>query len=290
MNRVRVSIGLCTGLMLVTAACGSTSSSSSNSGSSSAGVLGTVKTLTPGVLTIATYGSDPPLITVGPGQNQIGGVSGAWINAFAADFGLTVHLFQTTFASSLLAVQQGKADVGAPVYYNADRAKTYYYTYPVDIESLVVFTKKSFNYTGPSSLLGHKVGTVTGYVWTPYFQKFFGSSLQLYTSATDAQTAFVNGQLDAYMDADINYFNPPMSLSPNIALHSVSGGDFGIPAGTIANESYWIVNCSEKALANAMDLERDKLQSTWASILSHDGAPAGTPQNTPPLDSPAEAC
>ena len=46
MNRVRVSIGLCTGIMLVTAACGSTLSSSSNSGSSSAGVLGTVKTLT----------------------------------------------------------------------------------------------------------------------------------------------------------------------------------------------------------------------------------------------------
>lgn len=288
MNRSGVSVGVCAGLMFV-AACGSTSSPQTNT-SKSSGPLSAVKTLTPGVLTVATYGSDPPLITVGPGANQMGGVSGAWINAFAADYGLTVKLFQTTFASSLLAVQQGKADIGAPVYYNADRAKLYYFTYPVDIESLVVFTKKTFNYSGPSSLLGHKVGTVTGYVWTPYFQHFFGNSLQLYTSATDAQTAFVNGQIDAYFDADINYFNPPMSLSPSIALHPVTGGDFGIPANTVANESYWIVNCSEKALANALDLERDKLVSTWSSILAHDGAPAGTPQNSPPLDAPAEAC
>jgi polar amino acid transport system substrate-binding protein len=244
------------------------------------------------VLTIATYGSAPPLITVGPGANDIGGLSGAWAKAFAADFGLQVRLLQTTFASTLVSVQQGKADIGAPVYYNSDRAKTYYYTYPVDNESLVIFTKKDFSYSGPSSLQGHKVGTVTGYVWTPYFQKFFGSNLQLYTAASDAKTAFMNGQIDAYLDADINYFSAPLSLSPTLALHSVAGGDFGIPADLIANQSYWIVSCKEKDLANALNLERDKLESSgkWATILSGDGAPPGTPQNSPKLDTPAENC
>lgn len=268
---------------LLAAACSSSPATTSSAASS-------LKTITPGVITIATYGSDPPLITVGPGANQMGGLSGDWINAFAAEYGLKVKLFQTTFASTLTAVQQGKADVGAPVYYTSQRAKSYYYTYPVDVESLVVFTKSSFNYTGPSSLLGHKVATVTGYVWTPYFQKFFGSNLLVFPTATDAQTAFVNGQVDAYLDADINYFSPPMSLSPTISAHPVHAGDFGIPADLVSSESYWIVNCSEKALANALDAARQKLAAKWASNLSHDGAPAGFPQQSPPLVRPAEAC
>ena len=287
MRRSGLYAGLGVALMLATASCGGSSTSSATSS-----IQWSLHTITPGVLTIATYGSAPPLITVGPGANDIGGLSGAWAKAFAADFGLQVHLVQTTFASTLVSVQQGKADIGAPVYYNPDRAKTYYYTYPVDNESLVVFTKKDFSYSGPSSLTGHKVGTVTGYVWTPYFQKFFGSNLQLYTDDSDAKTAFMNGQIDAYLDADINYFSAPLSLSPTISLHSVAGGDFGIPADTIADESYWIVSCKQKDLANAMNLERDKLESSgkWATILSGDGAPPGTPQNSPKLDTPAENC
>jgi len=270
------------------AAC--SSSSSTTSSTSPASTASSIKTISPGVITIATYGSDPPLITVGPGANQLGGLSGDWINAFAAESGLKVKLFQTTFASTLTAVQQGKADIGAPVYYTSARAQLYYYTYPVDVESLVVFTKSSFHYTGPSSLLGHKVGSVTGYVWTPYFQKFFGSDLLVYPTAKDAQTAFVNGQIDAYLDADLNYFSPPMSLSPTISVHAVSGGDFGVPADLVSSQSYWIVRCNEQGLANALDVARQKLVATWANLLTSDGAPAGYPQQTPSLVKPAEAC
>jgi len=146
-SRLRLALGVV--LVLVTTACGS----STNGNTSSSTIQGMIKTITPGVLTIATYGSALPLMKVGPGANEIGGLSGGWANAFAQDFGLQVKLFQTTFSSTLLAVQQGKADLGEPVYYNPTRAKTYYYTYPVDLESLVVFTKKSFSYSGPSSLI-----------------------------------------------------------------------------------------------------------------------------------------
>lgn len=276
-------------LLMATVACGSSSSTTSTSSST---IQGMVKTITPGVLTVATYGTSVPLMTVGPGANQVGGISGAVINAFAADFGLQVRLFQTTFASSLLAVQQGKADISEPVYYNSDRAKTYYYSYPMASDNLVVFTNKSFSYTGPSSLQGHKVASVTGYVWAPYFQKFFGSALQLYASAADAATAFKNGQADAYLDADVNYFNAPLSLSPDITLHAVAGGDFGLPAATISNRDYFIVPCTEHSVASAINLELDYLHSSgkWATLLSQDGAPAGMPQPTPPLNSPPEDC
>lgn len=284
MSRSGLTAGLGALLLLASIACGG----SSTPGSSSP----PFKTTTAGTLTIATYGSAPPLMTVGPGPNDVGGLSGGWAKAFASQYGLKIKLFQTTFASTLLAVQQGKADIGEPVYYNSDRAKTYYYTYPVDVEALVVFTKKSFSYNGPDSLKGHKVATVTGYVWTPYFQKFFGSDLQLYSGAADAKTAFLNGQADAYLDADINYFSPPLNLSPQLSLHTVSSGDFGIPGDIIANESYWIVNCNEKPLAQAMDKTRDNLESSgkWKTIVSGDGAPAGTPQQTPQLAVPTNLC
>jgi ABC-type amino acid transport substrate-binding protein len=287
-NSIRAGVALAL-LTSFVAAC-SSSPATTSSAASPTSASSSIKTITPGVLTIATYGSDPPLITVGPGANQLGGLSGDWINAFAAEFGLKVKLFQTTFASTLTAVQQGKADIGAPVYYTSSRAQLYYYTYPVDVESLVVFTKSSFHYTGPSSLLGHKVGSVTGYAWTPYFQKYFGSDFLVYPTAKDAQTAFVNGQIDAYLDADINYFSPPMSLSPTISVHPVHAGDFGIPSDLVSSESYWIVRCNEQGLANALDVARQKLVAKWASLLSGDGAPAGYPQLTPSLVKPAEAC
>ncbi len=284
MTRSALTAGLGAALMLVTLACGGSPTPTSSTPP--------FKTISAGTLTIATYGSAPPLITVGPGANDIGGLSGGWAKAFAAEYGLQIKLFQTTFASTLLAVQQGKADIGAPVYYNGDRAKTYYYTYPVDVEALVVFTKKTFAYSGPSSLKGHKVATVTGYVWTPYFQKFFGSNLQLYSAASDAKTAFMNGQVEAYLDADINYFSAPLSLSPQLSLHTVNDGDFGIPGDIIANQSYWIVNCNEKDLAKAMDTTRDKLESSgkWKTIVDQDGAPPGTPQQTPKLTVPTNLC
>ena len=284
MTRSALTAGLAVMLALTAIACGGSPSSSSSAPP--------FKTITSGTLTIATYGSAPPLITVGPGPDDIGGLSGGWAKEFANEYGLKIKLFQTTFASTLVAVEQGKADIGAPVYYNTDRAKKYYYTYPVDVEALVVFTKKTFSYTGPNSLKGHKVATVTGYVWTPYFKTFFGSSLQLYSAASDAKTAFMNGQVDAYLDADINYFSEPLNLSPQLALHTVNANDFGIPGDIIANQSYWIVNCGEKDLGKAMNKTREKLESNgkWKTIVDGDGAPPGTPQQTPQLTLPTTLC
>src|SRR6266852_4230569 len=59
-----------------------------------------------GQITVATYGNGFPTIVVGK-NGTLGGTSGAWINAFAKANGLKVKLFQTTFTSAILAVQQG---------------------------------------------------------------------------------------------------------------------------------------------------------------------------------------
>jgi polar amino acid transport system substrate-binding protein len=283
MRPANLRVGLAIGLVVIAGACGGTSSTQQP----------TVKTVTSGYLTVATYGTALPVIQVGPGPDQVGGTDGAWINAYASDHGLKVKLFQTTFESSILAVQQGKADMSVSFYYNPDRAHKVYYTYPIDIEGLQAFTKKSFSWNGASSLMGHKVGSVTGYEWIPYFQKAFGSSLLLYPTGTDAKTAFLNGQIDAYLDADVNYFGPPINASPDVLPHDLKGGDLGIPDSLIAVMSYNIVNCGEKDVANGMNDEMKKLQSSgkWATILTQTGAPAGTiATKAAPLETPTQYC
>jgi len=79
MSRSGLSAGLGVAVILATASCGGSTASPSTSS-----VQWSLHTITPGVLTIATYGSAPPLITVGPGANDIGGLSGGWAKAFAA--------------------------------------------------------------------------------------------------------------------------------------------------------------------------------------------------------------
>lgn len=57
-----------------------------------------------------------PGIVVGPGD-QLGGLDGVLLTAFAKDHGLELKLYQTTFASMILAVEQKKIDVGTYVFY-----------------------------------------------------------------------------------------------------------------------------------------------------------------------------
>ena len=97
----------------------------------------------PGYLTVATHGSLVPEIVVGPGD-QLGGVDGGLFNPFVRDHGLKLKLFQTTFASMILAVEQHKVDVGEGVFYTPERAQHVYYTYPFFVTHAAILTLKSF--------------------------------------------------------------------------------------------------------------------------------------------------
>jgi ABC-type amino acid transport substrate-binding protein len=246
----------------------------------------------PGQITVATYGNGFPTIVVNS-NGTLGGTSGAWINAFAKANGLKVKLFQTTFTSAILAVQQGKADLTLDIYYNPARGKTMLYTYPFSVEGLEVFTNKSFDYTGPSSLQGKKVAAVTGVVWDSALQKTFGSGLQLYPSQPEAATALLNGQVDAYFEADAQYFAPPISKSPNIVAHNISPGQFGVPGADIKSLGYLVVNCKESSLVNGLDSTLASLEKSgqWSKTLTAAGAPAGSlPDQTPSRVRPAMSC
>jgi ABC-type amino acid transport substrate-binding protein len=245
-----------------------------------------------GTLTVATFGTAYPTVVVNK-NGTIGGTSGAWFNAFAKEHGLKVKLFQTTFTSAILAVQQGKADVTMDIYWTPERSKSLYYTYPFSVEGVQVFTKKGFDYTGPASLKGKKIAAVSGVVWTPTLKKYFGSDLQEYPAQAQAGTAFLNGQADAYFEADIQYFAPPINKSKDVVPHDIRPGQFGIEAGLVKGYGYNILNCKAKALATALNatLTRMEKSGEWAKVLKAAGAPAGTlAAQIPPRKSPKQGC
>ncbi len=236
-----------------------------------------LKLVQPGVLTVATYGNGFPTIVVNS-DGTLGGTDGAWLNDFAKAHNLQVKLFETTFTSAILAVEQGKADITLDIYYTPARSHQLYYTYPNNTEGLQVFTQKSLNYTGPASLTGKKVASVTGIIWDTVLKAAFGSNLQLFPTEVAGETALINGQVAAYFDSVAQYFAPPFNKSPNIAAHEIIPGQFGISSSLINVYGYNVVGCSEQSLAAALDDELTSLETSgqWATILQQAGVPAGT--------------
>jgi ABC-type amino acid transport substrate-binding protein len=249
---------------------------------------GTFRLASPGYLTVATYGTGIPAIVVGPGDN-LGGLDGALFNAFVRDRGLRLRLYQTTFASMILAVQQHKADVGTYIFYTKERARHLYYTDPFFVSHAVIFTLKSFPYTGPASMNGKSVGTVIGFVWAPYLQRWSPSGATLFPDQVTAGQALLNGQVQGYVNGEVLLHTPPLNDSPNVVAHPLHPGDFDIPASLLANIAYNVVNCDNRGLAGALNQELSAMHSSgeWGRTLRANGL---GPDADVQLRAPAQGC
>lgn len=247
-----------------------------------------VKYVSPGELTVATHGSLVPEIVVGPGD-ELGGVDGALFNAFVKDNAVKLKLYQTTFASMILAVEQHKVDVGEGVFYTPERAKHVYYTYPFYVTHAVIYTLKSFPYSGPSSMTGKRVGTVIGYVWAPYLQKWSASGAALFPDEVSVGQALLNGQVDGYINGEGVTHAAPLNGSTDVVAHRLQPGDFGMPDSALANLAYNIVTCGNQAVAEALDRELVKLHNSgeWQKNLAANGL---GPDADPELKSPPQLC
>src|SRR5580700_696983 len=229
----------------------------------------------PGSLTVGTYGTVIPGIVVGPGD-ELGGLDGILLNAFAKDHGLKLKLYQTTFASMILAVEQKKIDVGTYVFYTKERAQHVFYTYPFLVSRAVIYTLKSSSYSGPQSMDGKKVGTVVGFVWAPYLQQWSADGAALFPDQVTVATALLNGQIQGYVNGGFIIHAPPFNDDPNVLAHPLHTGDFGIPEQFLANPAYNLVNCNNRELGEELDRELAKLRANgeWQKALkSYDLGP-----------------
>ncbi|UPJ79301.1 transporter substrate-binding domain-containing protein [Bradyrhizobium sp. 183] len=228
------------------------------------------KLVEPAYLTVATYGSAPPSTIIQPGD-VLGGVNGYWLNQFAQAHGLKVKLFQTDFASGLIAVQQGKADVQVQLAYTPQRTKTFYFTRAFWASQVGVFTPSGFAYVGTDSLKGKRVGTIAGYIWADYVKGWCASCLTLFPNSAAAATALLNGQIDALISGQTTLLNAPLSANlEKVNFTPLKTGDFGFPADRIRDINYNVVSCSNAELGKAMDATLADLQTSgkWAKAMA----------------------
>lgn len=244
---------------------------------------------TPGVLYVSLTDGDLPEIAVGP-NNTLIGTDGYWITQFANKYHLKLKLFPTTLPSEILAVNQGKVDLGTTAFYTQARAKQVYYTYPFFQRTTGVWTKNSFNYTGPSSVMGKQIGEETGYVWVPYERTTFGAAnVHVYTTIADTDKALLNGQVDAIIDGCSTGL-PGFGPGSGVTCHPLSPGAFGWPDSIIQERAYNYVKCDNSALADALNQELKDLQAngSWQTVTNKYNI--GNKLFIPTLTTPPQLC
>jgi polar amino acid transport system substrate-binding protein len=291
LKNYRRSAALAAGVALALALSACASASASSGGSSP-----TPTTLTPnfslgasGTLTVAVNTAEPPFISYDNGK--LGGLIGDTINGFAAEYGLTVKLDQTTFASALLDVQQGRADMAPNIFYTPERATSVYYTASSVRLPVAVVTKKGFKFTGTASLKNKKIGIVVGEAWASALEQEYGAgSLVQFQSETEAGQALINGQVDAYVNGLAVTTLPPLAGRKDIVGHPVKAGQAGIPASLLENVSYNLVSCQNPALAKAYDKYVNGLVKSGglAKLNKKNKVPAGFQISKPAA--PAQGC
>ncbi|WP_030558755.1 substrate-binding periplasmic protein, partial [Streptomyces exfoliatus] len=115
-------------------------------------------------------------------------------------YGLKLKLKPTEFASQVLFVSQGKADVGTGTYYTDKRAKQVFYSRPNVNDRLGALMLKNASWSGVDSLKGKPIASVTGYSYNDYLIKAYGeSNVKLFPSYAEAAKATLNKQVSAFM-------------------------------------------------------------------------------------------
>jgi ABC-type amino acid transport substrate-binding protein len=233
------------------------------------------KLLKQGVLTVATDVSYPPWFIIVPGAfgapDTATGVDGELVNAFAAEHALKVELLETDFASMLLAVQQGKADLATGLSYKEDRSKQMYFTSAVGSSPVVAYTLKSLDYKGPDSLKGKRIGTGNGYFEADVLEKWQPGNVQLFPNNVTGNQALLNGQIDAWFSDVTSLDNDPFKSNlDKIVANKLKTGDFGFTEEQIYSPVYNSVACGNGALAMALDATLQRLHDSgqWSNILA----------------------
>jgi len=195
---------------------------------------------------------------------------------------------QTTFASVILDVEQGKADLGLDYFYSTTRAQHVYYSSPFLQTVASIFTLKSTPYTGPNNLT--KIGGVVGEVWQPYIQKQYGSKSVFFPTDVAAATAMLNGQVQGFVDGSDFVLDPPLAAqASNISVNLLQSGVWGMPQSAILGTSYNFTSCGNKSLATTLTSWMTQLQASGQLTQIFSSNNVSTPEQ-PPLTLPTEDC
>ena len=176
--------------------CGGSSSSDNAEGSSQADASA-VKTVTEGVLTMATNAYFPPYEYYD--GSEIVGIDAEIAKAVADKLGLELQIQDMEFDSIITAVQTGKADIGlAGMTVTEERKQSVNFTdtYAEGIQSIIV--KEGSDIKSADDLKGKKIGVQLSTTGDIYATDDYGKeNVEEYNKGNDAVQALVTGKVDA---------------------------------------------------------------------------------------------
>ncbi|MER6723830.1 substrate-binding periplasmic protein [Streptomyces halstedii] len=247
------------------------------------------KTAEKGHLTVTYSESYLPKIATGE-EGELIGYEGFLLTKVAEKYGLKLKLKPTEFASQVLFVSQGKADVGTGTYYTDKRAKQVFYSRPNVNDRLGALMLKNASWSGVDSLKGKPIASVTGYSYNDYLIKAYGeSNVKLFPSYAEAAKATLNKQVSAFMGST-GTAPGIIKQNPQLTLHALADGDLDLPANILVSPTYDYVRCDNPGLADAVDEVLDELieSGEWQKQLDSWGV--GGEEYLPSRNRPDQLC
>jgi ABC-type amino acid transport substrate-binding protein len=156
-----------------------------------------VKTITPGVLTVAEDG-DMPYTGLDQATGKMIGVDGEFMEAAARDLRLKVKPVAMDWAPEVPSVQSNRVDtLTGGMYYTATRARIVNITNPCWYDFTAFIERSGSHINTVPGLKGHPVGTVQGFLFVPDLQKisYVGPSLHLYQTIDAALQDLASGRI-----------------------------------------------------------------------------------------------
>ncbi len=156
-----------------------------------------VKTIAAGKLTVALY--EYPPFASGQSGGGITGVDSDIVKRFAAANCLDVVSVVVDPSATIQYVLSGKSDVAIGDWYRtASREKVMGLSYPIYLDQMGIYSK-----TGEQtiqSLIGKKVGTISGFLWVAELQALLGANLTLYPNPVALAQDLAAGRVDIGVD------------------------------------------------------------------------------------------
>jgi ABC-type amino acid transport substrate-binding protein len=280
--------------LLLISGCGGGDEETAPASNAAAAAAPAFKTVKEGCITVAFPEGSLPRVATTKDQKGLDGYEGVLLTEVAKRNGVDICRFPTDFASMILAVATGKADVAVSIYYTAERAKQVYYTRPDVHDPLTFIFKSDVNFTGPDDLKDLKAGSVGSWAYTPYMQEFWGKDNLLEAPGqTELMQMLRGGQIGVTIAGGAGPA-PMIAADPanKLQISVLEEGDLGIPETMRMSPAHMIVNCQNEALAESIDkvLVEWTESGKWAEVVKAQGVQS--PEVIPPasVGQPEQGC
>ena len=240
-------------------------------------------TITPSKLTVAIY--EAPPFTTARQDGSIGGTDGDILKKIAAKECLTIAPIVVDPAATIQYVLSGKADIAAGDWYRtAARAKVLGLSYPTYLDQMGIYSRTGISTVG--SLIGQKVGAVSGYLWVAELQKLLGADLKLYPNPVALAQDLDGGRVDVAVDSyGTGVYAQKTGGYPGIQI-KVAEPDERVQASVQPAQANLLFAKNNQGLGKALDADIEAMHKSGelADILKADGLdPSGANVGEPRL-------